>query len=204
MKATTTQAQYKYLDRVLAITVKKIYTVFQKYRRMKFDELNIIGDTRRLYAELEEINIEALKDISKHYFESEPHGDGMWMYLWLEEQLSTPSKTIKYAYDTEVVRKRDRLAEALIASGGSKTEFDKAMRYWSQMTGWFGIEVADEALRRARVIDGVTHVMWVSEHDNRVCGTCDDYDGKVFPIDQVPPKPHPGCRCHLVRYNGRD
>lgn len=194
---------YNYLDKILNRLAYRIYHTFQTYRKMKFDELNVIQTTTRLYEELVTINWEAYRDIAEHYFASEPHGDGMWMWLWLEEQLRTPSPTIKYAYNTEVVRKRDRLAEALLATGGRKPEFDKAMRYWSQMTGWFGIEVADEALRRARVMDGVTHVMWVSEHDNRVCGTCEDYDGRVFPIEEVPPKPHPGCRCHLVRYDGR-
>lgn len=193
---------YKYMDRVLKIAVKRIYQTFQKYRRLAFDELSVLSNTRRLYEELDIINREAYRDIARYYFESEPHGDGMWMYLWLEEQLRTPSPTIKYAYNTEVTRKRDRLSEALLATGGSKQEFDKAMRYWSQMTGWFGIEVVDEALRRAREIDGVTHVKWVSQHDDRVCDTCEDYNGTVFPIDEVPPKPHPGCRCYLVRYNG--
>lgn len=204
MTPKTSRQMYKYLDKVLTVTVKKIYTVFRKYRGLKFDELNVLSSTTKLYEELVQINLEAFRDIAKHYFEMEPHGDGMWMYLWLEEQLRTPSPTIKYSYNSEVTRKRDRLAEALTATEGSKPEFDKAMRYWTQMTGWFGIEVADEALRRARVIDGVTHVIWVSQQDDRVCDTCHDYNGMVFPIEEVPPKPHPGCRCYLVRYNGRD
>ena len=194
---------YDYLDYVLRYTARRILAVFQKYRKMRFDELNVVGNIKKLYEELEQINLKAFKDIANYYFQSEPHGDGVWLYMWLEDLLRTPSKTIKYAYDAETVRKRDRLVEALIASNGSKPEFDKAMKYWTQMTGWFGIEVADEALRRARLMDGVTHVIWVSEHDSRVCGTCEDLDGRVYPIEEVPVKPHPGCRCRLVRYYGR-
>jgi len=89
--------------------------------------------------------------------------------------------------------------EALLATGGSPAEFDTAMRYWTQMTGWFAVEVADAALAQAREDDGIEFVMWVSEHDLKTCDYCDGLDGNVYPADAVPPKPHPNCRCYTVR-----
>ena len=190
---------YRYLDQVLAGTVKQIYQTFRQYRKTDYDELNILGQTRDLYRELDRINREAYRDIAQHYYESEPHGDGLFGYMWIEGMLDQPSEVIKYSYSTETYRKRDRLMEALVATKGDKQEYDKAMRYWTQQTGWFAIEIADEAVKRARLDDGVKRVMWVSEHDNRVCGMCDILDGTIFSIEDVPPKPHPGCRCHLER-----
>ena len=117
---------------------------------------------------------------------------------WLEEVLITPSEVMKYAYSGEAVRKRDRLLEALIAKKGSVAEIDKAMRYWTQMTGWFAVEVADQAVAQAREDTGVDEVMWRSEHDGKVCDHCWKLNGQVFRADAVPPKPHPNCRCWTV------
>lgn len=44
---------------------------------------------------------------------------------------------------------------------------------------------------------GKEYVRWVTEHDDRVCGDCEERDGKIYPIDAVPPRPHHGCRCEL-------
>lgn len=192
---------YKYLDKVLKRTNRQIYYLFQYYRALPFDELNVLQRTSGLYNSLDAVTREGFRDLATHYYRSEPHGNGddLFLYLWLESQLVKPSEVIKYSYSSEVVRKRDRLAEALIATRGDPQEYDSAMRQWSRMTGWFGIDVSDAAVYRARKDDGVQFVKWVSEHDERVCGVCHDLNGTIFPIDDVPTKPHPGCRCHLER-----
>lgn len=190
---------YKYLDQRLKQAVLEIYRVFQEYRALKFDELNAMSKVRELYDALEKINRKAYQDIADHYYESEPHGDESLHDLWLEDVLATPSRVMKYSYNSEVVRKRDRLMEALIATGGSVLEYDTAMRHWAQMTGWFAVEVADAALQQAREDDGIEFVMWVSEHDLKTCDHCEDLDGNVYHADAVPPKPHPNCRCYTVR-----
>ena len=109
---------YKYLDQRLKQAVLEIYRVFQEYRALKFDELNAMSKVRELYDALEKINRKAYQDIADHYYESEPHGDESLHDLWLEEVLATPSRVMKYSYNSEVVRKRDRLMEALIAECG--------------------------------------------------------------------------------------
>lgn len=45
---------------------------------------------------------------------------------------------------------------------------------------------------------GVTHVEWLTAHDERTCSACAPLDGKVFGIEEVvgPPR-HPGCRCSV-------
>lgn len=192
---------YDYLDQVLSEAIPATRSVFQqaKQARIAVDELNIVGQTKRIYEKINDIAANAFREIAEWYYESEPHGDGMFEYLWVKDLLSTPSQTAKYAWDAEMLRKRDRLTESLLATGRNQKEYTTAMRLYIRMLGWFGIEVADEAIRRAREDDGVTHVMWVSEGDSRVCDHCDELDGQIFLLRAVPPKPHPGCRCHLER-----
>lgn len=189
---------YDYLDLIVTLTVRQIYRLFQEYRRLKFDELNVIGEVQELYRQLEAVNQAAYEQIAEYYYRQEATGDTALKDLWLAGVLRTPSAVMKYSYESEVVRKRDRLMEALAATGGAVAEYDKAMRYWVQMFGWFAVEVADAAIAQARADSGIDLVMWVSEHDSRVCDHCWSLNGQVFHSKTVPPKPHPNCRCYTV------
>lgn len=62
------------------------------------------------------------------------------------------------------------------------------------MTKWFAIEVSDAATLEAYEDAGVKYIVWNTMMDGRECGTCEDRNGKVYPIHAIPPKPHPGCR----------
>lgn len=185
---------YKRLDKILIRLVKEIYRRFQAFRTLPFDELNVALSVQVLYADLQDMAFNAFLEIAKYYYKKAADEDAFTEYMLLE-LLRTPSPVMKYSYDSEVYRKRDRFVEALIATKGDVSETDKAMKYWTRMIGWFGVEVADTATERGRKDKGVTHVMWCSEHDDRVCKHCHLLDGLIFPIDEVPPKPHPGCRC---------
>lgn len=196
--AARVKTMYDYLDEVLKRVVVRIYDAFSRFRCLRFDELHIVGELQDLYSELETINIEAYTTIANYYYRSESKTARTLDRLWLDRVLTTPSEVMKYAYGGEVVRKRDRLLEALIATKGSVAEIDKAMRYWTQMTGWFSVEVADQAVTQAREDIGVAEVMWCSEHDAKVCDYCWKLNKQVFRADAVPPKPHPNCRCWTV------
>lgn len=55
--------------------------------------------------------------------------------------------------------------------------------------------VNDGVLDRYKKSD-VQYVKWLAAGDERTCPDCKDLDGKIFPIDEVPPCPkHPSCRC---------
>jgi len=190
---------YEYLDRVLKKLVREIYRLFQDFRELPFDELNIVPSANSLYEKLKDANFRAYMEIALHYYREEAGKLGSYTKKQLEEVLRTPSRVMKYSYDAEVVRKRDRLVEALVATEGAVAEIDKAMRYWTQMVGWFAVEVADAAVAQAREDNEVDLVIWRSEHDEKVCSVCHHLDGKVFDSDAVPPKPHPGCRCWTER-----
>lgn len=190
---------YRKLDKILTKYVEQIFRLFQSYRVLPFDELNLLKDMREMWDRLDKITKKGLYDIGVEYFNREPHGDGFWGYADLYLMLRTPSPVLKYSYDKEFARKKERFEEALIATHGSKEEFERMLREYVRFFGWEAIEVADGALAKARENDGVLKVRWRSEHDSKVCGECRLLDGKVFRITSVPDKPHPGCRCWLER-----
>lgn len=41
----------------------------------------------------------------------------------------------------------------------------------------------------------VQKVRWLAVMDNRTCPICRGYNGKIFNLSDVPPNPHPNCRC---------
>lgn len=49
---------------------------------------------------------------------------------------------------------------------------------------------------------GVRSVMWLASQDELTCEICGDdggYDGKIFPLNELPPCPaHPNCRCTFI------
>ena len=97
-------------------------------------------------------------------------------------------------------RKRSRLLEALIATRGDPAEVEMALTYWSKMVAEYAVEITDAATLQALKDMGVTKVKWYTEKDERVCKTCRERHGKIYPIDEVPAKPHWGCRCYIVPY----
>ena len=76
-------------------------------------------------------------------------------------------------------------------------EFRRGLLYWGRFTANYSDIVADEAVIKAFKDSGVKRVRWITEGDNKVCDECHDRHGEIYPIDDIPPKPHVGCRCKL-------
>ena len=117
---------------------------------------------------------------------------------WVDEILKDTDFVTMYRFDTEAERKAYRLAEALEVSEDRNAEIDKALRAWSKQVGQYALNVTDYAMMQAFENAGIEKVMWMSERDNRVCTECVTLNGQVFPINEVPRKPHWACRCHLT------
>ncbi len=43
--------------------------------------------------------------------------------------------------------------------------------------------------------NGIRRVKWQTQEDEKVCEECNERDGKIYPIDNIPTKPHYRCRC---------
>ena len=109
-----------------------------------------------------------------------------------------------YLYYPEADRKRARLSEMLIAAVlfGLRTEYHAQLRkfakLWHTQTLQYGETMVDKTRIETFKKNGIRRVMWQSEHDERVCEECKERDGKIYPIDDIPTKPHYRCRCWLV------
>lgn len=109
-----------------------------------------------------------------------------------------------YLYYPEADRKRSRLSEALIVAvmlqdrDKYHSQLRKFASLWHTQTKQYGDTVVDAFRTKTFKANGIKYVMWQSEHDNRVCGTCTDMNGTVYKISEVPAKPHYNCRCWIV------
>ena len=119
----------------------------------------------------------------------------------LDYILSEPNSVTQVVYETEVLRKRDRAKEAVEATIGIRNkqiEMDRQLIQWSRFTGWYSDIITEDACESAIQDAGVKYVRWVSQNDDKVCGECNDLDGRVFEAVNVPPHPHRNCRCTVT------
>ena len=195
---------YEYTDKVIRYLTKKLIRTFStaKISLLSFDELNVLDYTSKMYDTLRADAVKAYWLLAKDsYKKNLAEGvKGKLTSDWLDDYLLEYNPVMKYVYEHEVERKAAKFAESVIASQNRAKEIDAGMRSWSKMTNWFAVDVTDAATLKAYQDSGVESVIWETERDGRQCMECDKRNGRVYPIDRVPPKPHPGCRCRLRPY----
>ena len=169
-----------------------------------FDELNVASRLDALYKDLEQDNREAFETLYKARFkeleEYLKRRDTVDVMVEIELLLKEPNDVTHYAYDTEVLRKRDRAKEAIDAvptKQQKQLELDKALRLWSQQTDQYCDLVSDAATVKAFQKAGVSKVIWNTQKDGKVCDTCHDREGQVYYVRNLPTK-HPRCRCWIT------
>jgi hypothetical protein len=184
-----------YKEKKLNKLKSRIRKAFQRFQAtMKFDEINLVKSTKKLYRELDKLNEETYLEIANEvYKEHYPEGKGL-SKKWLLLLLASYNPTMKYVYTTEVDRKCARLYEALLSTKRKK-EIITAFNLWYRQTSWFGIDITDQAVIQAFTDKGVKKVRWNTQQDHRVCETCRKRHGRIYPIDNLPIK-HPNCRCY--------
>lgn len=163
-----------------------------------FDELSVLSVTRELYDQLEADNRQVYLELAQErYQEVEPHGEEPPDLAWLLALLAAYSTVSKVVYNNEVDRKRGYTAEGINSSTAKVTEFRRGLHYWADFTGQFADEITDEVTLKAYRDAGVKKVEWHTVLDGKECETCKERDGKIYPINAVPPKTHKRCRCWL-------
>lgn len=198
---------YDYADKATTVLLKYFIEMFDELKMTFFlDELNVFEKVSSLYEEIDELSQTWLKNIAaKAYKDAGGESTDDINRQWLTENvLEAYDPVTKYVYINEVDRKRSRLAESLIASDDKSSEIDKALKLWSAMISQYAITAVDTATLTAYKALGVKEVIWKSIKDGRRCKICLSRDDKVYPIDEVPPKAHIGCRCYLVPKGRRD
>ena len=181
--------EYNYTDKVVRYISLRFIRIFNNAKKKRKPK-EVIDDFHEMYEDLNDIAILAFLDIARHYWKGADR-------KWVEEILDRYDPVTKYRYSEEVDRKRSRHTEAVIASETPEIETDRALRYWTNMVKQYADEVTDEAVKASLKKDGVKKIIWVTQRDNRVCSECSARDGKEYPINDIPTKPHIGCRCYV-------
>ena len=199
---TEEQRWYRLADRATELLNRKATKRFEDAKdeaaQHGFDELNVLEVTRTLYQDLQADNQSVFLELAQErYQEAEPHGEEPPDLAWLLALLAAYSAVSKVVYNNEVDRKRGYTAEGINSSTAKVTEFRRGLHYWADFTGQFADEITDEVTLKAYRDAGVKKVEWHTVLDGKECETCKERDGKIYPINAVPPKTHKRCRCWL-------
>lgn len=168
-----------------------------------FDELNVISITRELYQNLDNDNREIFLELAQEkYKESEPEAEEPPDFPWLLALLMAYNAVTKYQYTNEVTRKQQYTEEGINSSSAKATEFTRGLHYWSDMTQVYADQVTDESALKAYRDVGIEKIEWITAGDERVCEICRSRNHKIYPINNIPPKPHRNCRCYYKPVKG--
>lgn len=208
---------YETADRLIAILDKKLRRYINRLDVTGFSELNalviqrettelikkLLADNKEAFKKIAEDAIaEAAADIENLTGEEAKRVKADDKYV--DEILNQYNEITGYLYYPEADRKRARLSEALIVAlmllDRSKyhDNLRKFANLWHTQTVQYEITITDET--RVDIFDrnGIKKVKWNAEHDEKTCKVCRERDGKIYPIDKVPAKPHYNCRCWLT------
>ena len=197
---------YEYADCVMALVAKEVVRAFSSLKSQLFiDEINVISRVNAVYRDLGQMVRRAYRKIARYYYgiiwddEVRESPDYLLDEEWIEAILEGYDPLSHYVFTHEEDRKRALLIEAIMASQNPKEEIDAAAKRLGFMYNIYSVRVADEAAVKAFLDQGVRRVQWIAELDNRTCKVCYTRDGKIYPMSELPPKPHINCRCTLRR-----
>ena len=191
---------YQKTDKVIAYLSKQYSKLFR--RVMSFDELNVINVSHEIFDEAVILTEREVTRLVKAVYDSKREGgqisseDALSLVLTL---MLAYNPVTKYVYRNEMDRKRARFAEGVIASDSPREEIALATRLMIATNKQFAEDATFEAAVQAYRDDGVEHVRWVTAADDRRCAECKSRHGKIYPINNIPPKPHRYCRCYIEK-----
>lgn len=187
---------YELTDIVIENIRKELIRDFSKLKSLlSYDELNVMSATKAVYSKIDLYVRQMFLQLMQAVYKKVTKRTCPYNYAWLESFLLEYDEVSKYVYANEFERKRDRLAEALIASPKKNEEIDAALRYLSFMLTAYAVRVTDQVVLTAYRDMGIDAVRWKAEKDNKTCTICKYRNGHIYDIEQVPPKPHLNCRC---------
>ncbi len=187
---------YELTDIAIENIRKELIRDFSKLKSLlSYDELNVMSATKAVYSKIDLYVRQMFLQLMQAVYKKVTKRTCPYNYAWLESFLLEYDEVSKYVYANEFERKRDRLAEALIASSKKNEEIDAALRYLSFMLTAYAVRVTDQVVLTAYRDMGIDAVRWKAEKDNKTCTICKHRNGHIYDIEQVPPKPHLNCRC---------
>ena len=208
---------YRLADKLLEQLKKMIRREFNRLGIFGFDELNaprVTAETTELFERLMRENKRMyLKVAQKAYANAvelaasvgyQANSDNKINEVWLIGLLAAYNFVSGYLYESEAERKRLRLAEQMMTAREylNRTLYNDSLRraanlWWTQ-TAHYMLDAVDQATLEGYRDSGVEKVKWNTNIDGRECKTCRERNGKIYPIDKIPPKAHRNCRCYLT------
>ena len=208
---------YRLADKLLEQLKKLIRREFNRLGIFGFDELNVARVTK----ETTELFNRLLAENNKRYLQAavKAQSDAKARVItagyedrdlavpneaWVASFLGKYNFVSGFLYEQEAERKRLRLAEQMLTAKEyqSRTQYNDSVRrsanLWWMQTAHYMLDAVDEATLETYEVMGVKRVEWHTNLDGRECKTCRERDGKIYPINDVPPKPHRNCRCRLA------
>ena len=208
---------YRLADKLLEQLKKLIRREFNRLGIFGFDELN----APRVTAETTELFDRLMSENKKQYLKAaqKSYADAVALAIaagyaesdknrineaWLVGLLTAYNFVSGYLYESEAERKRLRLAEQMMTAREyqNRTLYNDSLRrsanlWWTQ-TAHYMLDAVDQATLDGYRDSGVEKVRWNTNIDGRECKTCRERNGKIYAIDNVPPKAHRNCRCYLT------
>ena len=193
-------SMYRKTDKVIAYLSKQYSKLFK--RLTSFDELNVINISHEIFDEAVILTEQEVTRLVKTVYDSKREGgeissaDALSLVLTL---MLAYNPVTKYIYRNEMDRKRSRFAEGVIASDRPNEEVALAERLMIATNKQFAEDATFAAIVQAYKDDGVERVRWVTAEDDKRCVECKSRHGKIYPINNIPPKPHRYCRCYVEK-----
>ena len=207
--------QYELTDILIALLLNQLRKEVNRLDVMGFDQLNAPRLTNLTTAMIERLlkaNKKAFLKIAKEA--SEEAADDVTAIGIIATPITADEKYVDgvlgeynpvtgYLYYPEADRKRTRLAEALITAVivGSRADYHKELKkfanLWHTQTLQYGETTVDKARVDTFKKNGIKYVKWITQGDEKVCEECKERNGKIYPVDKIPAKPHYRCRCWI-------
>lgn len=172
-----------------------------------FDDLNVMRLVDKLYADIDtvfqkrcrELYFLRYREVCKWLGRKEPEEDVIdeLFEMELAGLLDKPNENTHYVYTAEILRKRDRAKEAILAvptRTQKQIELDKQLRYVMQMDGWYLDFVSQDAEIQAFEDSGIEFVQRHEMNDGKTCRECKSADGDIYRVGEIPKLPHLRCR----------
>lgn len=208
---------YRLADKLLEQLKKLIRREFNRLGIIGFDELNasrVSLETTELFGRLMRENERLYLKVAKKAYDDAVAAARAAGYVgsdenrinevWVVALLGAYNFVSGYLYESEAERKRLRLVEQMMTAREylNRTLYNDSVRrsanlWWTQASHYM-LEAVDKATLDGYKDSGVNEVEWHTNIDGRECKVCRERNGKIYKIDNVPPKPHRNCRCHCV------
>ena len=185
---------YRHADKAIKRLFAEMEREFQNTSViLRFDELNILSARSQvdaLYKRLDALCKEQYEEVAEESYSDAKQEIGAKigkrrkpMSGFVNTMLMSYNPLTKYSYKNEWRRKRDRLVESLVSSRNRlemRQSLRRALTLLENQVRQYADIMTDEARLNAFVDEGEDRFRWNTQHDGRVCETCNERDGEVF------------------------